>query len=445
MIMSDIENILLIGISYKTASVEYREKFSFSKETVPKALKNIKKINGVNECIVLSTCNRTELYIVGEKSTESIRESIFEYILTATGMDKDFLEFFYSHTGVDAINHLFRTTCGLDSIIIGEPQIFGQVKNAYALACDNRSTGPVLNRLFHTAFQVGKKVRSSTSINKGIVSISSAAVMLGKKVYGSLRGCNALLIGTGKIGKMCAKQMADSGIANLYITNRTHEIAVDLAEELSGISTPYENMQETFEKVDIIITSVTSSKPVITKENLSERIRNRNDNPLVLVDLGVPRNIDPETAQLQNVHLFNIDNLEDVTNVNLNKREKEVEKIQKIINKKVDEYCSWLAVREAVPVISGLHEKCESIRRMELKKIHNKVNTDTFDIIDLVTSRIVRKLLHNPTVTVRRCESGEARDRLLESIRELFIHETETSGKECTLSENDKKECEYTH
>ncbi|HDY89638.1 MAG TPA: hypothetical protein ENH82_16190 [bacterium] len=238
---------------------------------------------------------------------------------------------------------------------------------------------------------------------------------------------------------------SDSGIDNLYIANRTHEIAVGLAEELAGISTPYENMQDTFDKVDIIITSVTSSKPVITKENLSKRIRNRNDNPLVLVDLGVPRNIDPETAQLQNVHLFNIDNLEDVTTGNLNKREKEVEKVQKIIHEKVDEYCSWLTVREVVPVISSLREKCESIRLMELKKINNQVTSETLELIDLVTRRIVRKLLHNPTVTVRNSESGEDRDRLLKSIRELFIHEIETPGKECTLLENDKKEYEYTH
>ena len=175
---------------------------------------------------------------------------------------------------------------------------------------------------------------------------------------------------------------------------------------------------------------MTSSKPVITKENLSERIRNRNDSHLVLVDLGVPRNIDPDTAQLRNVHLFNIDNLEDVTTGNMNKRENEVEKVQKIIHEKVDEYCSWLAVREVVPVIYGLHEKCESIRRKELKKINNQVNADTFDLIDLVTRRIVRKLLHNPTVTVRNSESGVDRERLLESIKELFIHDMETPEKE---------------
>lgn len=427
MIKSDKEKLLLIGISYKTASVDKREKFSFSKETVSKALKDIKRIHGVNECVVLSTCNRTELYIYAERSAKEVSKSIFDYILTATGMGKDFLRFFYTHNGVDAINHLFRTTCGLDSIIIGEPQIFGQVKNAYACACDSLCTGPVLNRLFHTAFQVGKQVRSSTSINKGIVSISSAAVMLGEKVYASLRGCNAMLIGTGKIGKMCAKQMADSGIDDLYITNRTNEHAVDLAEELSGISIPYENMQETFDKVDIIITSVTSSEPIITKKSLLERFRNRNSNPLVLIDLGVPRNIDPETAQIKNVHLFNIDNLEDVTIGNLKKRENEVMKVQKIIHKKVDEFCSWLAVREVAPVISSLHEKCESIRQKELKKINNQVCTDTFDLIDLVTRRIVRKILHNPTIAVRATESGEERERLLESINELFITDTVSS------------------
>ena len=415
------DNFLLIGISHKTAPIKIREKFSFNSENISTELNKINRISGIDECVVLSTCNRTEIYALINKPAEEIFEKINQHILDISGAGKDFLKHFYYLDGSQVIEHLFNVTCGLDSMILGEPEIFGQVKNAYALACDYKSTGPVINRLFHHAFQVGKQIRNVTSIGEGAVSVSSAAVVLAKKIFGGLKDCTVLLVGAGKIGKLCAKQLTDSGIAKLYITNRTYDHAAALAEELSAEVIPFEKMEKMYEKVDIIITSITSPEPLITKNRLNKYIEQRNGRPLTIIDLGVPRNIEPEATQIENIHLFNIDNLEDVTLDNRDRRKIEDEKARKIIKKEVDEYCIWLKEREVIPVIQNLHEKCENIRLEELEKIKNRVSSETYEAIDQITRRIVRKLLHNPTITVRATKSGDIRKRLLESINELFI------------------------
>ena len=418
---------ILAGISYKTAPVEIREKLSFSRESISDALKEIHNLDGIRECVVLSTCNRTEIYAFINKPPDEVREKINRYILKTSGMGKDFLKYFYFHTGIRVIEHLFYVTCGLDSMILGETQIFGQIKNLYAIACDKGCTGSALNRLFHQAFQVGKLIRSKTSISEGIVSVSSVAVLLAKKIYGRLEKRRVLLIGAGKIGKMCARQLVESGIEELYIANRTSARAVELAEELSGKIMPFENMAEMFDKVDIIISSAALKAPLITKSLLIENIGQRNGNPLILIDLGVPRNIEPDVVDVKNTHLFNIDNLEEVTLENRERRKNEAERAKELIARKVDEYCTWLEEREVFPVINNLRDKCENIRLEELKNINNRVSAETYKAIDIVTRRIVRKILHNPTITVRASESGEKREQLLESIHELFLTDTVSS------------------
>ncbi|MFC1512411.1 glutamyl-tRNA reductase, partial [Candidatus Latescibacterota bacterium] len=384
-------------------------------------LKDIASLEGIRECVVLSTCNRTEIYAFIDKSSEEVHRKLCDYILSVSGMKEDFTKHFYFHTGISVIEHLFKVTSGLDSMILGETQIFGQLKNSYALACENGYTGTALNRLFHHSFRVGKLIRTETSISEGIVSVSSASVLLGKRIFGDLEKRKVLLVGAGKIGKMCAKQLTDYGIEKLYITNRTHTRASELAEELAGKVIPFEDMSKLFEEVDIIITSASSSSPLITKKLLKKNIANRNGNPLALIDLGVPRNIEPNATELKNIYLFNIDDLEDTTSESHERRKNEAEKALKIINQKVDEYRRWLDEREVIPVINNLRGKCEKIRQKELKNITNRVNAETYDTIDLVTRRIVRKILHNPTITLRASESGEMRNRFAKSIDELFL------------------------
>ncbi|MBN1292242.1 MAG: glutamyl-tRNA reductase [Candidatus Latescibacteria bacterium] len=418
---SKIDTICLIGISYKTASVEIRERFSFSVKTIPKVLAHIRSIDGVDECVVISTCNRTEIYTVINHDFENFQEKLYRYIFNTTGFDKAFLQNFYLLRGNRVIEHLFNVACGFDSMVIGETQIFRQVKDCYTLACSNGSTGILLNRLFHSAFRVGKLVRSKTTVSEGAVSASSAVVLLAKKVFGGLNGKKVLLIGAGKVGKLCAKHLTDSGIGKLYIINRTIERAHDLSAELPGMVIPFNNLSDIIGKVDMVITSVTTRTPLITKDFLQKHIGKRDGTPLTCIDLGVPRNIEPDVSKLEGIRLFNIDDIEDVTFENHDKRVREKGKAASIIEEKVGEYGSWFEEREVVPVLKVLRAKCEEIRRSELRKIDHKISTETCDIIELVTHRIVRKILHNPTVNMRMTKSGEMRSQLLESINRLFV------------------------
>lgn len=424
------DNLLLIGISHKTAPVEIREKFSFTGDTLISILSDIKGMSGISECVALSTCNRTEIYTVVSDSAREARRKIEQYILNVSGIDKSFLSYFYCLNGTDVIEHLFQVICGFDSMIFGETQIFGQVKSAFSLACDNNCTGPIINRMFHQAFQVSKQVRTNCTFgSEGAISASSAAVALARKTYGSLHNRTVLLVGAGKIGRMCARLLIDSGIKKLYLANRTAERADALVEELSGEAIPFEKMDEMFGKVDIVITSASSSNPIITRSRLKECIGHRDGAILTLIDLGVPRNIDPEVASIRNIILYNIDNLKDVTRENYNGVNSEAEKAREIIKLKADEYDTWLREREILPEILTLREKCENIRTEELGKIKNKVSAEIYDAVDLVTRRIVRKILHNPTVTLRASESGETRKRLVESLNELFSETYERSNR----------------
>ncbi|MFC1541222.1 glutamyl-tRNA reductase [Candidatus Latescibacterota bacterium] len=416
-------NFLLIGISYRTAPVDIREHFSFTADRIPGLLDEISEIEGVSECVAVSTCNRTEIYMLTDKPHTEVERNVGRYICDVSGKDDDFLDHFYTYRGREVVEQLFQVTSGLDSMIIGETQILGQVKSSFALACDNGKTGPVFNRLFHLAFQVRKQIRNETSIGKGVVSVSSAAVLLAKDVFGCLKRKKVLLVGTGKIGTLCAKQLIDSGVSELYIANRTYEHAAELAEELSGAVIPFEDMHNMFNKVDIIITSVTSSAQIVTKKIMNKYRNPKTGAPVTLIDMGVPRNIDPGVTELENIHLFNIDDLENVTLKNRDKRKNEAVKAKAIIVRKAEEFYSWLKEREIVPAINKLRKKCEHIRVEELKKINHTVTEETFNTIDLVTRRIVRKILHNPTITVRSSESDEDRRRLIETINELFINE----------------------
>jgi glutamyl-tRNA reductase len=419
-------NFLLIGISHKTASIENREKFSFTNDTAPDFSRVLKKKCGINGSVILSTCNRTEIYAYVEKPHDEVRKNVEACILERTGEKRSYLKYFYVQEGIDVIRHLFMVASGLDSMIVGEPEIFGQVKNAYAVALEHKYTNAAINRLFHHAFQVGKIIRHTTAIGEGAVSLSSSAVMLAQKLFGSLGKRSALLIGTGKIGKLCAKQLRDAGIESLYISNRTKKYAETLAKELSGEVVPFEYIDKTFEEVDIIITSIISPEPLITKEGMESHMDDRGGKPLYLIDLGVPRNIDPNTAKIENIHLFNIDSLESISSDNLDKRKQEAEKAQDIINKEVDEYITWIKEREVIPAIQDLHGRCEDIRTEELDKLKNRVSPETFREIDRVTQRIVRKILHKPTITVRCSESDDDRSRLISSINELFINDSES-------------------
>ncbi len=423
------DHFYLIGISHKTAPIEAREKVSCTctGSACGISARRITEVEGVSECVLLSTCNRTEMYLLLEDGAEHVRARIEELILAETGESTDFLDYFYYMQGEDVIGHLFGVTSGIDSMILGEPQIFGQVKEAYADACDQETTGPAMNRLFHHAFQVGKRTRYVTSIGEGVISVGSAAVVLARDMLGTLTGKTVLLVGAGKVGELCAKQLGEAGIDRLIITNRTYERARDLAVELGGDVVPFDEMEPLFDSVDIIITSVTSQKPLFTKDLLKPHLSSRDENaPLAIIDLGVPRNVAKDVAGLSGIHIMNIDDLEGVTLDNHEKRKNEVGRAEEIIAGEVETFNNWIEEREVIPVIQDLRRNFETIRLDELQKLRTRIDDDTYDVLNTVTRRIVRKILHNPTISVRSSESGEVRRRLMDAINELFIRESDS-------------------
>lgn len=419
------DHFFLLGISYKTAPVEIRERISFDTNACGPVLGELRTIEGIEEAVLISTCNRTEFYAFIDGSRDEITRRVADFIVRETGIDRSLLDYFYIKSGTAVIEHLFRVAAGLDSMVLGEPQIFGQVKNAFAQACDTKSTGPTLNRLFHHAFRVGKLIRNSTGIGEGAVSVSFAAVELAKKTFGELKGYSILLIGAGKTSELSAKRLVDIGVSRLFIANRTETRARELADRLGGVVVPYDSFPDMLETVDIVIASVAAAKPVLTRDYSAPHIEKRASKRLLVIDLGVPRNVESTIGDIENVTLFNIDNLEGLTLDNMDKRREEAEKADEIIDAAVEEYCTWLSEREVIPVIRTLHDTCETIRAEELEKVRNRVDAETFETIDLVTRRIVRKLLHNPVITMREAESGDRRERLLESVRELFIRDNE--------------------
>lgn len=417
----DEHYFFLSGISHKTAPVDIRERVSFEGSACGAAACAVKEqVPGIRECVVLSTCNRTEFYAVSSGDPAEAKAAFEQYILGETGGDPEILEHFYYRYGAEAIEHLFKVTSGIDSMIVGEPQIFGQVKSAYSVACDYKCTGPALNRLFHHAFRVGKQIRNSTAIGEGSISVSYAAVELARKQFGELGGHSVLLVGAGKAGELCARKLMSSGVDRLFIANRTPARAETLASELTGDVIPFDHIAETAASVDILITSVTSREPIITSKALEYRKRNGNANPLFLIDLGVPRNIESSVAELDNVTLYNIDSLKDIAIGNLDRRRSEIEAAGEIIAREVDDFLAWLSGREVIPVIRDLRVKCEAIRTAELEKMKNRLPTHAYETLDMVTRRIVRKILHNPIIVMRTSESGDQREQLIETVRQLF-------------------------
>jgi len=418
------KNLYLLGISNATAEVEIREQFSYEKNEINAALKKLSAVVGVSECVLVSTCNRTELYVYLEEDDAAMRGNVDRFLKDHSLTGDAYDSCLYRMDGMDVVEHLFSVVCGLKSLILGENQIFGQIKDSFALACENATTGAVLNRLFHQAFQVGKQVRSETSINEGAVSVGSAAVLLARDLYCSLENLSVLLLGAGKIGRLCAKQLTDSGVGSLYVANRTVARAQDLASELGGNALSFDAMHDMLDTVDIIITSVSSKTPMITKAMLKDSRATVNMRPLTLIDLGVPRNIDENVGELHSVNLYNIDDLKGVTSENMDRRMLEAEKAVVIIGSHIDQFNSWMSHRAAVPVINSLRSACESIRKSEMEKLTHKITPETYKALDMISRRIVKKILHNPMVTVREANCQEHRDRLLDTMNELFLPET---------------------
>jgi glutamyl-tRNA reductase len=340
-------HILAVGINHHTAPVELRERFAIPSNRVIEALGQLRSSPAVQEAVLLSTCNRVEVYAAGTQP-DLMAATLGSFFQRRCGHPLVFGKEFYLLKPPESIRHLFDVSAALDSMVVGETEILGQVKDAYRVAHEAKQTGPYLNRLFQNAFAAAKDVRTNTTIGAGQVSIGSVAAELARQVFGDLRKCAVLLVGAGEISETTARALRSRGAHSLIISNRSHDRAVALVKQLGGETARLEELYATCQKVDIVITSTAAPQPIITRENLEPIVKARAGRPLFLIDIAVPRNIERSANQIEGVHLFDIDDLEVIADRNLAKREKKVVLGREIIQKHVATFTEWMTLRPAM-------------------------------------------------------------------------------------------------
>ncbi|GAB6183549.1 glutamyl-tRNA reductase [Thermodesulfovibrio hydrogeniphilus] len=416
-------SIIVIGLNHKTAPVEIREKLAFnSADAVKKALKKLTHEKGLKEAVILSTCNRVEIYAYNDNKESSSEETIKNFISEFHNIDREVFEkYLYIYKDKEAVEHLFKVASSLDSMIVGEPQITGQVKDAFETALSERATSLILNHLMKRAFFTAKRVRNETRIGENPVSVSYAAVGLIKKVFDDLSKKSILLVGAGEMAELALRHLIGSGIKSVFIANRTFERALELAKEFNGEAVQFEKLKEHLAKSDIVICSTGAPHYVITEKLMKEVMALRKHKPIFLIDISVPRNIEPSCNELDNVYLYNIDDLQDVVDSNLLERKKEAQKALNIIEEEVEKFFQWLNSLESVPVIVSIRNKAEQIRQEEIEKFRAKFKDlppELLSSVDYLTQSIVNKIMHYPTIALKNnCENKEL---LIFATRRLF-------------------------
>ena len=416
-------NLLSIGISHNTAPLEIREKLWLSVDETREALKQLKE-RYFAECLLVSTCNRTELYGMTPRvqvDDAELRKFMIDF-KHVTDIVKP--EHFVGTFGGGAVNHLFKVASGIESMVIGDIQILSQVKEAFNLAVEMDATGPVMNRLMQSTLHVGKRTRSETSICEGAVSVSYAAVELASKIFEDLSKKSALLIGAGETGELTMKHLVGKGIGQVKIANRTREKAEALVASLGGSVVDYQDMVEALRTVDIVISSVNSPSYIVQPDDVHKVMKQRSNNPLFIIDIGVPRNVNPASRKIENVFLYDMDALSAIVDKNLVKRKAEIPKVTRIVREEMIEFFHWYNSLEVGPTIHDLRESFESIRQQEVEKNINRFSPHDRELVEIITKRIVNKILHQPMMTLKQGSengSGEKETLLrINALRELF-------------------------
>jgi glutamyl-tRNA reductase len=417
-------NLLSIGISHHTASVEVREKMWLS-ETETRELLGLLKERFFSECMLVSTCNRTELYGMLPPDRAVDDRDLKRFLIDFKKADREVQpDHFASLAAGNAVHQIFKVASGVDSMVIGDIQILGQVKEAFGLARDAGALGPVMNRLMQATLHVGKRVRSETSICEGAVSVSYAAVELASKIFDDLGKKSVLLVGAGETGELTLKHLAGRGIGQVKIANRTREKADALAHIHGGTVVDYAGLVETLADVDIVITSVSSPAYVVGPDEVHMVMRRRSNNPLFIIDIGVPRNVNPAARKIDNVFLYDIDALNTIVDKNLERRKADVPKVNTILREEMVEFFNWYHSLEVGPTIKDLRDSFESIRAQEVQKNLQRFRAEDRELFDVVTKQIVNKLLHEPMKVLREgTHSGNGESETvsrMQALRELF-------------------------
>jgi glutamyl-tRNA reductase len=415
--------IFLVGLNHMTAPVDVRERVVFTSDQSRTALTTLSDRGLLREDVILSTCNRSEIYGLTEGDSSPLVE-IRDFVCEFHHVSPAALNgCFYQQTQEEAVRHLFRVASSLDSQVVGEPHILGQVRNAFVLALENKSTGIVLNRLFQKAVEVGKRVRAETEIGSRPVSLSSVAVETAAKIFGKLEGRAVLVLGAGEMSELTVESLSLHGVRNFVVANRSLDRAQELAAKFKGTAIPWEKLDEALLPPDIIISSTSSPDFVITKEHLERLMSARKRRALFFIDIALPRDIDPRVQEIYNVYLYNLDDLKSIAENNRAEREKDIPKADKIVDEEVRLFMRWLEGLAAVPTVTSLRKKVEQIRTAELEAHLRKlgpVGERERNIIDALTQSIVNKILHEPTIRLKRTTDESERKDHAKVLRYLF-------------------------
>ncbi len=418
--------LVVLGLNHKTAPVDVRERFSFSEDQVRLGLRNMDLYEGINEAVIISTCNRTEMYAVVDDSDDGL-PVLKEFFYDMASSDENIDEYLFFYENDECIRHLFRVAASLDSLVIGEGQILSQVKKSYAIAREMGMASTVINTLFHRAIAVGKRVRTETRIAYSAVSVSYAAVELAKNVIGDLAKVNVLLLGAGQMGELTARHLADAGVNQVLVANRRYERAVELAAQFNGRAVEFDKFMTAALDTDIVITSTGAPHYVVKKWETSQLMKKRKGRPLIFIDIAVPRDVEPEVANLNGIELYNIDDLEAVVDSNIKIREQEAKEAERIVEEEVVELVNKFRYLSFRPVMALLTDKANRIREREVKRAMSKFEDITPEerrIVENMSKMIIRKLLREPMVRMNSAAGTGHEQYYMKAMSDLFKLDT---------------------
>ncbi len=435
-------HILVTSLNYKSTPVEIREKFTFQGEERAGAILRLKNTKSILEGVIVSTCNRTEIYAVvdqlhtGRYYIKNFLSEWFDLPIV------DFVDYLDIYENDRAIEHLFRVTCGLNSMVVGETQILGQIKESFLFAQEQQATGTVFNQLFKQAVTIAKRAHSETSIGENAVSVSYAAVELGKKIFGDFKNKHVLIFGAGKMSELTGKHLHANGVGKVTVINRTMSKAVELADKLLGDARPLNELTDALVNADILISSTGAKDYVVTKDIVSSIIKKRKGRPLFMVDIAVPRDIDPDLSKLESVYLYDIDDLEGIVAANLDERKREADKIEIMIDNEMADFKNWLNTLGVVPIISSLRSKALAVQEETMASLERKLPNLTErekKVLSKHMKSIVNQLLRDPIVAAKELAAEPDAEESLALFTRIFALETEAAEEKESCSQLGEK------
>ncbi|MDD2816306.1 MAG: glutamyl-tRNA reductase [Thiotrichaceae bacterium] len=411
--------LIALGLNHTTAPVEIREKISFATDTLSNALNALTQCELAKEAVIVSTCNRTEIYCSVEQDNVL---ALYDWLARYHTLTRDKIQhYLYTHTDHEAVRHLLRVACGLDSMILGEPQILGQIKTAYSTARTAGTIGKLLGKLFEYSFSVAKQVRTDTAIGSSPVSVAFAAVRLAQQIFGDLQGNTALLIGAGETIELAARHLHEKGLGRMIVANRTVERARLVAKEFSGYAITLEEIPKHLEEADVVITSTASPTPILTKAMVEKAVKARKHRPIFMVDIAVPRDIEAEVAELEDVYLYSVDDLNQVIQENMRSREQAALKAEEIIDTEVSHFMGWMNSLDAISTICAIRDHSQETRNSLVHKAKRMLDSGkpAYEVIDYLAHTLTNSLMHTPCAQLRQA-GYDGRAEVVLAARQLF-------------------------